>query len=98
MPSRDPSSRLPPDTHYPLNAQFISTRVPNKESDFAKIKMANFHPFSTRKGASQQKRGNLLWSLPISGPRPPIVPAGSPSVTQSDAIKRSLFVSPAFLQ
>ncbi|GIY99760.1 hypothetical protein CEXT_507961 [Caerostris extrusa] len=48
----------------------------------------------TRKGAELTKGRNLLWSVPISGQRTPIVPAGSPSVTQSAAIKRSLFIPP----
>ncbi|GIY65601.1 hypothetical protein CDAR_551351 [Caerostris darwini] len=51
-----------------------------------------------KKRSEPTKGGNFLRSVPISGRRSPIVPAGSPSVTQSDAIKRSLFMSPAFLQ
>ncbi|GIY99762.1 hypothetical protein CEXT_507981 [Caerostris extrusa] len=81
------------DKHYPLHAQFISTLVPNKESAFGNIKPAKFHPFRTRRERAN-KAGNLLWSVPISRQRSPIVPARSPSVTQSDALKRSLFIPP----
>ncbi|GFY70446.1 uncharacterized protein TNIN_49271 [Trichonephila inaurata madagascariensis] len=77
-----------------VNSQFISTLTGNKESDFTRIKPA----FTDRTSKEDtNKRGNLLRSVPISGQRSPIVPTGSPSVTESDAIKRSSFMSPTFL-